>query len=309
MNTRHLNWHIVALIVANMIWGAAVPIFKYSLGNIPPFVLLFLRFSIASLFFLPLAVKYRQRITLKQLGEIVFGALFGFSIAISFLFMGLQKAPSINFPIIASAGPIVLYCLAVFVMKERPHSKILIGSCISLVGVLFIVLSPLIFDASNPFSGSQIQGNLFFVITMIAHAIYVVTTKTVLKKINVFQTTFIMFLVAAISYMPLAARELEHWSFARLNGAGLFGILYGTIFSSALAYFLYHWAIEKIDAQEIGIFTYLDPVTTITVAYLLLNEKPTTFYLLGAVLVFFGIFVAEKRIHWHPLHRIKKILT
>lgn len=309
MNRKNINWHIVALIVANMMWGAAVPIFKYSLANIPPFTLLFIRFSLASLFFLPFAVRFWQKISIKQLGEIIFAAVFGFSIAISFLFMGLQKAPSINFPIIASAGPIVLYCLAVFVMKERPHSKILIGSCISLVGVLFIVLSPLIFDASNPFPGRQIEGNVFFVITMIAHAIYVVTTKTVLKKINVFQTTFIMFLVASISYVPFASRELENWSFAQLNGAGLFGIIYGTIFSSALAYFLYHWAIEKIDAQEIGIFTYLDPVTTITVAYVLLGEKPTTFYLLGAVLVFFGIFVAEKRIHWHPLLKIKKLVS
>ncbi len=309
MNTRHINWHIVALISANMMWGAAVPIFKFALTNIPPFTLLFVRFSIASLFFLPLAVKYWQNITVKQLGEIVLAAFFGFSVAVSFLFMGLQKAPSINFPIIASAGPIVLYCLAVFIMKERPHSKILIGSFISLMGVLFIVLSPLIFSSSAAFSGSQIQGNLFFVITMIAHAIYVILTKTVLKKINVFQTTFIMFAIASISYSPFALRELGGWSFSQLNNAGMFGIIYGTIFSSAIAYCLYHWAIEKIDAQEIGIFTYLDPVTTITVAYLLLGEKPTSYYLLGAILVFFGIFVAEKRIHWHPLHRIKKILT
>ncbi len=306
MNVKNINWHIAALIFANMIWGAAAPIFKYSLENIPPFTLLFIRFFLASLFFLPFALRSWQRLSLKQYFEIAFSAIMGFGIGISFLFMGLQRAPSINFPIIASAGPIVLYCIAIFALREKPHFKILLGSLVSLCGVLLIVLSPIIFGDSTVLSASQFQGNIYFAIAVICHAIYVITTKTILKKINVFQTTFLLFFIAALTYSPFASRELQTWSFAQLNTAGLVGIVYGTIFSSALAYVLYHWAIHKIDAQEIGIFTYLDPVTTITVAYLLLGEKPTGFYAFGAILVFAGIFVAENRFHWHPLHKLKK---
>ncbi|EKE12839.1 MAG: hypothetical protein ACD_13C00135G0001, partial [uncultured bacterium] len=40
---------ILALIVANIIWGAASPIFKLSLQNIPPFTLAFLRFFLGSI--------------------------------------------------------------------------------------------------------------------------------------------------------------------------------------------------------------------------------------------------------------------
>ena len=306
MNTKNINWHIVAIIGANLIWGAAVPIFKYSLGNIPPFILLFIRFFLAALLFLPFAVKNWQRLALKEYGEIIFASLIGFSVGISFLFMGLQRAPSINFPVIVSAGPIVLYCIAIFVMKEQPRLKTLMGSFVALCGVMFIVLYPFIFGNSPDSNPSHVQGNIFFIVAVIAQAICVVTTKTVLKKVNVFQTTFIMFAVAAVTYLPLAYRELATWSFAQLNGAGLFGIIYGTIFSSALAYFLYHWAIHRIDTQEIGVFAYLDPVTTVIVAFFLLGEVPTIFYLFGALLVFTGIFIAENRIHWHPLHKIRK---
>lgn len=34
----------VALVIANIIWGGASPIFKYALQNIPPFTLAFIRF-------------------------------------------------------------------------------------------------------------------------------------------------------------------------------------------------------------------------------------------------------------------------
>ena len=35
---------ILALIITNVIWGAASPIFKLALTNIPPFTLAFIRF-------------------------------------------------------------------------------------------------------------------------------------------------------------------------------------------------------------------------------------------------------------------------
>ena len=35
---------ILALVIANIIWGAASPIFKYALTDIPPFTLAFIRF-------------------------------------------------------------------------------------------------------------------------------------------------------------------------------------------------------------------------------------------------------------------------
>lgn len=301
---KKLNLHILALIAANTIWGAAVPIFKYSLGNIPPFTLLFIRFFVAALLFIPFAWGSWRRLSIKEYGEVFLAAFFGFTLAISFLFLGLAHAPSINFPIIASAGPIVLYCAAIFVLKEKPHKKILVGSLISLCGVLAIVLSPILFNTgTNP---GQVQGNIFFVVAVIAQAIYVLLSKKVLGKVGVFQATLLMFMFAAITYFPFMVNELRTWSFTQLDIRGLSGILYGTIFSSAIAYYLYHWGIEQIDAQEIGIFTYLDPVTTVIVAFFLLGETPSVYYFFGALLVFTGIFIAENRLHWHPVQRIKQ---
>ena len=142
-------------------------------------------------------------------------------------------------------------------------------------------------------------------IAVISQAISVLLSKRILNRVNVFQVTFLMFAFASFTYLPFMIREQANWSFAQLDGTGLFGIIYGLFFSSALAYGLYNWGINKIDAQEIGIFTYLDPVTTGIVAFLLLGETASIHYFFGALLVFAGIFVAENRLHWHPIHRLK----
>ena len=45
---------VIALIIANIIWGAAAPIFKLALTNIPPFTLGFIRFFFAGSILLPI---------------------------------------------------------------------------------------------------------------------------------------------------------------------------------------------------------------------------------------------------------------
>lgn len=297
-----MNYPILALIGANIIWGAAIPIFKYSLENVPPFTLLFIRFFYASAFFVPLAIKNWQKMNVRDGLEIVGSGIFGFTLAISFLFLGLPKAPSINFPIIHSASPLLIYLCALLFLKEKPHPKLLIGSLISILGVLIIILFPFLQSGARI---GEFEGNLFYILATITYVVYIVISKSLLKRINVYQATLLMFLVASATYFPFMLRELQSWSFAQLDAKGWFGIVFGVIFSSALAYFLQHWAEAKIDAQEVGLFTYLDPVATVVIAIPLLGEVPTIHYFFGAILIFAGIFIAEKRFHWHPIHKLK----
>jgi len=76
--------------------------------------------------------------------------------------------------------------------------------------------------------------------------------------------------------------------------------------SSAAAYFLYYYGLSKIDAQEVGLFTYIDPIAAVLIAMPLLHEFPSIYYLIGSVLVFGGIYLAEGRVHWHPINKLKQ---
>src|SRR3990167_6444222 len=131
---------VLALIIANIIWGGASPIFKFSLENIPPFTLAFIRFFFASFFFLPFVFKYRHQLTWRNFFEICLTSFFGITLNISAFFLGLQRTESINAPIIASAGPVFIFILSVIFLKERANRKIFGGMLIALIGVLIIIL-------------------------------------------------------------------------------------------------------------------------------------------------------------------------
>lgn len=297
---------VLALIIANVIWGAASPIFKYSLENIPPFTLAFIRFFFASLIFIPLTLNKWQKLSIKQWCEIVLVGFFGITVNIAFFFLGIKTTQSINAPIIASAAPILIYFLSIIFLKERSKIKVVIGMFIGLIGILMIIVSPVLLEGKNYVMG-EVSGNILILIATLGTVFQTLIGRDVLKRVNAYQVSLITFFFGALTFLPFSLNEMHHWSLTQLNAHGWLGIVFGVFFSSALAYWLFYYGVSKISAQEAGLFNYVDPVTAVLVAIPLLGEVPNGLYFLGSLLIFGGIYIAERRIHWHPFHKLKLI--
>ncbi|MDP3955344.1 MAG: DMT family transporter [bacterium] len=292
---------IIALIIANIIWGAASPIFKWSLTNVEPFTLAFLRFAFAAILLYPLA-KHSLYVAKKDWVKLLILSLAGITFNISFFFFGLKLAPSINAPIIATAGPIFLLICCLFFLKEKLRPKIAIGTAIGFLGVLFIILRPIFENGFN----LAVLGNLFFVLATAGAVIHTVFLKKLAPRYHPLTIAFWSFFIGSVSFLPFFYFEVQKVGFLpNLELPGLFGILFGIFLCSALAYYLYDWAIKQLYAQEVGVFAYLDPIIAIIIAIPLLGEIPTPTYLLGALFVFAGIFIAQGRIPYHPFGLFK----
>ena len=61
-------------------------------------------------------------------------------------------------------------------------------------------------------------------------------------------------------------------------------LLLGVVFT-ALATLLYMWLLNHVTAQAAGVLTFLEPVSAIVLAWVLLDESLTTLALVGGVLV------------------------
>ena len=295
----------LALIIANIIWGAGSPIMKLGLTNIPIYTFIFIRFFFASFIFLPFVFKYKQKLIFKDYIKIFLTALVAITIHMSFYFLGLQKTLSINAPIIASASPVFLFFLSVIFLKEKLIFRVFYGMLISLFGVLVIILSPLVTN-KNINVALSIEGNIFLVLATAASLIAVLLHKKILDKVNPYVLGFWTMFFGSLPFIPLVVKELQTWSFSQINFAGGFGLMYGLFFNSAIAYTLYYYGLSKINAQEIGLFSYIDPVIAILIAAPLLGEMPDNFFILGALFIFWGIYLAEKRLHWYPFQKLKK---
>ncbi|HVZ11728.1 MAG TPA: DMT family transporter [Patescibacteria group bacterium] len=305
-NRNKLRGAVIALIIANFIWGAGPPIYKWVLEDIGPFTLAFARFFFASFVLLPFAYKHLkiERGDIKKLFLIAF---LGISINISFFFVGLQNAPSINAGIIGSAAPIFIIFGSIMFLKERPKGKVIIGSNIGLIGVLIIILSPLLKQGFNMSTSVSFFGNMMLLISMFGNMSITILGRKLVEKYEPIAITFWSSLIGSLTFFPFFFNELasNNWHL-NLTPRSEGGILFGIIFSSSLAYFLFYHALKYMKASDTGVFTYLDPIATILIAVPLLHEIPGPFFILGSVFVFLGIYIAEGRIHWHPIHLLRR---
>lgn len=300
---------ILAIAIASIIWGAASPIFKWSLSNIPTFTLATLRFSLAGLILMPFVLNKKLSLDKKDWLLVFLFALGGTTLNISFFFLGLKLAPSVNASIIGSIQPLILLLIAWTLLKERITKMEMVGAVISFTGILIIILAPLVLSGYR--GEMSLLGNFYFVIAMLGAVLQTYCGRLLVKRKGYsLLYTFYAFAIGALTFFPFFIIEYlqnPNW-LGRLDLAGTTGIIYGVLFSSLLAYCLMDWGIAKVEEiSEASLFYYLNPLAAILVAILFFGEKITTPFLIGMALVITGMLLTERRLPFHPLHKKNKV--
>ncbi|MBI2026149.1 MAG: DMT family transporter [Candidatus Levybacteria bacterium] len=291
---------IIFLILANIIWGAAFPIYKLTLEVIPPFTFVFIRFFLGAIILFPFVYK-NLKIRLKDSITLFLLSFLGITLTISFLNFGLNLTSSINAPIIISAGPIILIIGSFFYLKEKVRKKAVFGTLVSFLGVLTIVLLPIFKQGVD----GTVTGNLFLVFATIFGVIHALLLKKILPKYSALSIAFWSFLIGSIPMIPFIMTEASHTPWIEsLDQITILGLMFSVVVATVIAHSFFTFGIKYIKASEVGIFSYIDPIATVIVAYWLLGEEITVPYLIGAILVFMGILIAQGRIHYHPVHKL-----
>src|SRR3990167_6164574 len=200
---------VLFLILANVIWGAAFPIYKWALEELPPFTFAFIRFFGGALVILPFVIRY-LKIAKEDVPKIFLVAIFSVTLQIPLLFLGLKLTPSINAPIIIASGPIFLIIASVVFLKEKLKFKVLAGTIISLLGILAIILRPVL---ETGLSGGVV-GNLLIFLATICSVVQAVLLKKLTVRNDPLVVVFWMFLIGSLPLLPFVLLELQSFSLA-----------------------------------------------------------------------------------------------
>lgn len=129
-----------ALFLAALCWGLAPVATRYLLAYLSPLQLVFLRFLIASILFLPLLVSLRaRRWTLKELAWAVFCGLIsvvGYNVTVAY---GLRAISSGMAGLLIATEPIWIILIAAFALRERISWTVLVGLLVALGGIALLL--------------------------------------------------------------------------------------------------------------------------------------------------------------------------
>lgn len=316
----------IALLFATILWGAATPIIKITLGYVPPLTFLFLRFLAACLILLPYIIYETQKTKISKrdlINFFLFGLLSQTSLAL--IFVGLKYTTVLETTIIGVLGSIMVVAAGHYFYNDRVTKQVKIGLLIATLGTLFVILEPLI---TRNFHDKRVLervfGNGLILIYNITWVIFIVWSKFSLsgeksklmtknlsfihlkqmsKEYSPTLLTTISLYVGLITITPLALLEnmgllgrLSSFDIFSIDGRGILGILYMAIGSSTVAYMIYQWSLKYVTVSDTAFFGYLAPIVTLPFSYLFLGEVPNQFMLIGSLVIAVGVVIAEKNL-------------
>lgn len=289
----------IFLITATIIWGATAPIMKLTLTEVPVFSLGFIRQLAAAIIFFPFVAK-DLKIERADIKPLIIATLLGTNINLFFFFSGLKLTHAINASILVSAVPIFTLLAAHLYLKEKLTSKLIMSSITALLGALVIIGTPIF---ASDFK--SVLGSVFLMAATVSFVAYEIIAKKLLRKYSAAKLTFYMFVIAAIIFLPNFLLELTNnptWP-SHISLSGILGLLYGIVFASVLASYFWQKGLSLIPAGEAALFFYIGPISGIIVSMLLLGEKVTTSFTLGAILIVISVYLAEHHRKNHILHK------
>ena len=315
-----------ALICATVLWGAANPVIKLTLGYVPPLTFLFLRFLAACVILLPYIIYQIQKTKIAKkdlLNFFLFGLLSQTSLV--FIFVGLEYTTVLETTIIGVLGSIMVVAAGHYFYNDKVNKQVKIGLLIATLGTLFVILEPLI---TKNFHDKRIIervfGNSLILMYNFTWVIFIIWSKfsltgeksKLMKKTLSFihlkqmskaysptLLTATSLYVGLITVIPLAFLEnmgvlgrLSSFDILSIDGRGVLGILYMAIGSSIIAYMIYQWALEYVTVSDTAFFGYLSPIVTLPFSYLFLGEIPNWYMLIGSLVIAGGVVIAEKNL-------------
>ncbi|MCM3792818.1 MULTISPECIES: DMT family transporter [Priestia] len=275
-------------------WGISFVSTKAVLDKLDPYTLLVLRFGIGALFLLVLLVlkRYPLNIPLKYIPHLIVLGILGVFIHQVIQATALLTINASAAGWIISFSPVFTVILSVFFLHEKMTLLKASGIIVAIIGVLLVTTSSNQHSLQLPVN----IGYLLMVLSTLNWAIYSVLLKKLDIQLPSLVVTFYMCLIGFTLTTPFLVRNKGWEIMPFLTSVEWAHLLFLGVFVSGVAYWYWAKALEVLEASQVSVFLYLEPVATLITAVLLLREKIIPVSILGGVIIIVGVIVANGRL-------------
>lgn len=285
------------LFLVSLIWGAATPIIKFTLGGISPLSFLVYRFFISAVFGVLVLLITKAHIPKpkENLPLILFYGFITTTVALGLLFLGLNKTTVLDAVLITAVSPLVTAVAGSIFFKETITTQEKVGILIAFTGTVFAIIEPVF---RGKVDIAQLTGNFLVFGYLISSGVSSVLSKKLVRKdvkpLDLSNLSFIVGFLTILLLVPFEASFTKVTAtISQLTIPFHLGVFYMALFSGTIAYALWIKGQKSIEISEAGIFAYLMPVFATPLAVVWLDEKVTPFFVIGAILITIGVFIAE----------------
>ncbi|MDB5080547.1 MAG: hypothetical protein JWP00_2471 [Chloroflexi bacterium] len=293
--------YLPLMIVTTIIWGAAFPITKPGLVDVPPATFALVRFMITAAILVPLVFFLRKgfHIPRRDWPKVMFAGFLGFVVIQLGQNWGLSLSPASDISVLAATEPVSIALLAAYVLGEKPTALFWLGLALSMVGVLVVIgvnpVSLFVPASGGPVDNpTRLYGDLLFLLGTLGWAGYNVMSRNLTQRIDGLEFTGGAVMAGVLGLLPFSLLEI---AFApqpiRFTGVAWVGILYAALLVTVFGFLALSWSLKRVTAARVAMLFYLQPLSGVIIAWLG-GEQLTWNFGVGAVMILAGVYVAER---------------
>jgi drug/metabolite transporter (DMT)-like permease len=273
-----------------IIFGGSAVGTKVAVAAIDAVDVSILRTIIGGLVALPLALLLRipLPVSARQRGLLLLSGFCGF-IAFPLLFtLGVNLTSANHATMILAVLPVSTGAIAMAWDRQRPGAAWWLGCAIAFAGEAILIYDPQADSASASVAGDLLVG----ISTVFASLGYVAGARLQREGYSSRGTTFWGICIFAVLLLPLAPFVVDFGALPRAGVYAWSGLLYQAIGVTIVAYVLWYWALGSGGIARVGLLQFLQPVSGVLLAFVILAERLSPVFLLASAVIMIGVVLA-----------------
>ena len=289
------KYHIVAFLTV-AVWGTTFVWTKLLIINgLSPAQIFTLRFIIAYVLLTAFSLwrgrhkwltdNWRDELTMVALG------LTGGSMYFLTENEALRFTTATNTSLIVCSCPLfAMLIIALFYKSERFSARQALGSVVALAGMAAVVLNGHFVLHLSPL------GDTLALSACLCWALYTLLMKPVMGRYPAMFITRKVFFYGILTILPyyLFVPAMPSWELLLRPEVALNLLFLGSV-ASMLCYLTWSWCMKGLGAVVCTNWVYVNPITTIIAAWLILDEQITVYFLIGSILIIAGMYLSSKK--------------
>jgi drug/metabolite transporter (DMT)-like permease len=278
-----------SLFLMALIWGVNFVVVKFATGVLPPLPFNAVRVSLAALTLVLIGALRSQpwpnrKTTLALLGLGVLG-----NGVYQMLFInGVARTRAGDAALLIAATPAFIALLGRVRGVERIGGKGWVGIVLSIVGIGLVSGAAALAQTS-----SALVGDLLILCGALCWAIYTVLLKPYMNDVDGVKLSALTMVGGALALDLFASRAVVATDWAAAPPAAYGALLFSGLGALVVAYLLWYRGVRIIGPTRTAMYSNLQPVFAVLVAWAVLGELPTVWQGVGAASIMSGLVLAR----------------
>lgn len=286
----------VALVFANIFFAINLTAVKHltNLQLAKPFGINVVRIAVSVLLLWILYLLKPVNIKIAKADKIrlLLCAVTGIALNQMFFLQGLSLTYPIHAALLLLITPILIVFIAAWILKEHLGFFKVTGLALGISGAMVLILAK-----NNSGKGDNVLlGDLFIIINAVFYTVYFILVKPLMLKYNPIVILRWVFTIGLVLVLPFGWVEFTQIPWERYTAIDFTSMGLVAVTGTFLAYLFNLYGIKNLGASIAGFYIYTQPVFAVLIAMLFLNEQLDLYKIIAALLIFSGVYLANKQI-------------